>query len=493
LQDLQLSQQHPEPQSQQQPADSASLSDYYHYQDELALSATPANALALEELEQRNAYVVEDPQTGRTAVVEQEARPLPGGGRVFWMRKTAPGSESVTTVISSSNRPAGDAEAAAMVHGAAEAARSTWGLAQQLTQQMFGGAFSSVFAPLNDMLDAVDAQQQQLHSVMMSRYMQAGQLHHRHSHQHMPHHHTASSQQQQQQHMHHGMHHHHHVVGVPCPRHQALMAAAAEAAAHHHEQQQQQQLDGEVQDLDSLFSQQVHQQREQARAQAEQQLLHDQLAAAGLALSAQGAVVPLLLPPLPEQQQQQREDAEMYNEMTDSTEDPAVLEAFYDTTDDDYAFAPASLDGIIPRLDDGPKRPSSRHGSSSILNGLNVDLALLVLLVAATAGMCMAFLQSVLQLREALHAQHFPASPVTPFVLRKTGKAPAITIITAVAGGRDITGSNSSDDELTQPLLVSPRDSECAQEQQQQQGVVGGGVQRFYNPLCYQQLPGGQV
>jgi hypothetical protein len=479
----------------QQTAEAKELNDYYHYQDELALSSTPGDALAPEELEERNAYVVEDPETGRTAVIEQEARPLPGGGRVFWTRKTAPGSEVVTTVISGSSGPAGNAELA----GAADTARSSSGLAQQLAQHVFGASFGSAFAPLNDLMDAVDAQQQRLGSMMTARYVHAAAA--AAAPAAPPHsHHRYQQQQQHHHHMHHsGMHHNsgmHHGSGVPCPRHQALMAAAAAAAAEarasamsaatnfHHRHFQQQQQDGEVVGLESLFSQQLQQQHEQARAEAQQQQLQEELAAAGLTLSAHGAVVPLLLPPLPPQQQQQQQQRAgskeyVYVDYTDdeSAAAAAKLEALYDTMDDDYAFVPASLDGVVPRLDDAPIRGSSSSSSSSILDGLDVDLALLVLLVAATAGMCMAFLQSLLQLREALHAQQQPAAP---FMLSH-GKPLQIS---AVAGAR-----NNSDDELTQPLLVSPRDSEGAQEQQQQQRTV----QRFYNPLCYQQLPSGQV
>jgi hypothetical protein len=485
----------------QQTAEANTLNDYYHYQDELALSSTAGDALAPEELEERNAYVVEDPETGRTAVIEQEARPLPGGGRVFWTRKTAPGSEVVTTVISGSSGPAGSAELA----GAADTARSSMGLAQQLAQHVFGGSFGSAFAPLNDLMDAVDAQQQRLSSMMTARYVQAAAAaaaqphsHHRyHQHQqHVPLHNAASQQQQP--------HHMHHSSGVPCSRQQALMAAAAAAAEarasamlaatsfhqrHFHHNQQQQQ-DGEVVGLESLFSQQVQQQHDQARAQAQQQQLQEELAAAGLTLSENGAVVPLLLPPLPPQQQQQQQlragsKEYVYVDYTDdeSAAAAAKLEALYDTMDDDYAFVPASLDGVIPRLDDTP----IRSRSSSIMDGLDVDLALLVLLVAATVGMCMAFLQSLLQLREALHAQQLPAAP---FMLSHGQPL----LISAVAGARNIstnTVSNTSDDELTQPLLVSPRDSESAQDQQQQQQQ--GGVQRFYNPLCYQQLPGSHM
>jgi hypothetical protein len=479
----------------QETAEANTLNDYYHYQDELALSSTAGVALAPEEMEERNAYVVEDPETGRTAVIEQEARPLPGGGRVFWTRKTAPGSEVVTTVISGSSGPAGNAELA----GAADTARASMGLAQQLAQHVFGSAF----APLDDLMDAVDAQQQRLSSMMTARYVQAAAAA---AAQPRSRHRYHQQQQQQQPHMHHGMHH---GSGVPCPRHQALMAAAAAADArasamsattnfhhrHFHQNQQQQQQDGEVLHLESLFSQQAQQQREQALAQAEQQQLQEELAAAGLALSSHGAVVPLLLQPLPPQQQQQQRAGSkvyMYIDYADdeSAAAAAKLEALYDTMDDDYVFMPSSLEGVIPRLDDTPTR--SRSSRSSIMDGLDVDLALLVLLVAATVGMCMAFLQSAVQLRQALLAQQ-PAAPFMP-----SQRKPLL--ISAVAGARNIVTnsvSNTSDDELTQPLLVSPRDNESAQEQQQQQqqqgGAAAGGVQRFYNPLCYQQLPGGQV
>lgn len=281
--------------------------------------------------------------------------------------------------------------------------------------------------------------------------------------------------------------------------------AAAAAAAHtsamaaaSHQQQQQPQQDGEVLDLETLWSQQAQQQREQSRAQAQQQLRLEQLAASGLTLSAEGAVVPLLLDPLPQPQQPQDNNAgafadadAVYADYEAAAAAAARLEALYDTTDDDYAFTPLSLDGVIPRLDYAPGSSSS----SSVFDSLDVDLALLVLLVAATAGMCMAFLQSLLQLREALYAQQQQQQyPAAPFLRLNRCKP---VMITAATGDRNVVSNIVTDtDELTQPLLVSPQDSEFAQEQQQQQGVAaaaaGSGVQRFYNPLCYQQLPSGE-
>ncbi|KAF6260184.1 hypothetical protein COO60DRAFT_1700423 [Scenedesmus sp. NREL 46B-D3] len=501
LQELQPSQhnQHHSGLQAQQPAEAASSNnDYYHYQDELALSSTPGGALAPEELEQRNAYVVEDPATGRTSVIEQEARPLPGGGRLFWMRKTAPGAESLTTVTSSSGSPARGAGMAAMLGGAGETAGSGWGSAQQLTQHMLGGAFSSAFAPLNDLLDAVDAQQQRLGSMMVSRYVQAAAAAAAAQPHAAGHHyrHPAANQQ----------HHTHHSSGAPCPSHQALMAAAAEAHArsaafsqpYDQQQQQQQQQAGGWQGLDSLFSQQARQQLELARAQAEQQLLQEELAASGLALSAQGAVVPLMLQPLPKQQQQQQQQAEPGDVHAAYAEDEAAaaaakLEALYDTTDDDYAFVPTSLDGVIPRLHDTPSSGSG-SGGSGVLDGVDVDLALLVLLVAATAGMCMAFLQSLLQLREALHTQQ--QHPTAAAGVPRRGRRGLAAAVAGARHGPNGSAADGAQAELMQPLLVSPHDREWAHEQQQQQHQAAGAntaVQRFYNPLCYQQLPGGRV
>lgn len=333
----------------------------------------------------------------------------------------------------------------------------------------FSGAVDSALTPLNQILDALDAQQQQLSGLMMSRFM-----------------HTAAAAQQQQQ-MPYMVHRR------PCPKHQAMMAAAA--AQQQDEQQQEYEAQDEQQQCASFAEKFAIQQEDELVRLSREQQLQDILEANGLALSESGVVIPL-------DEAQSLAAAAAAPDQPDVDDfyleyaEPAQVEKdFADTAydvDDDY------VESLATDLDyelDAASMGDYSSGLAAFLNSLgqsldgiefdswfDVDVLLLVLLVACTVGMCMLFLQSLLQLRTVLAS----GSNLDVATLPICAAGPYPVAVAAGYKGSSSSRRDSADD-LSLPLLIAD-DTESAAEQQQQQPAAA--IQRFYNPMHYQPLPG---
>lgn len=337
----------------------------------------------------------------------------------------------------------------------------------------FSGTVNSALIPLNKILDALDAQQQQLSGMMMSRYMHAAA--------------AASTQQQPQQGMQPMVHRR------PCPRHQALMAAAAAAAQPKQEQQQEfvEQDQQQFANFPEVFARRQH--NELVRLSREQQL-QDILEADGLALADSGAVISLDAAQQLEAAMAAPDQPEVDDFYMEYVEPAQVEKDFADTAyevdderigsyaDLDYELDAASMGDYSFQLAAVLDRMGRSLSNDEVSSWFDLDVLLLVLLVACTFGMCMVFLQSLLQLRTVLASSSNLDLATLP--IKAAGPYPV-----AVAAGYQVKSSSvssrASEDDLSLPLLVVD-DAESPVAQQQQQRAF----QRFYNPLHYQPLPG---
>lgn len=347
----------------------------------------------------------------------------------------------------------------------------------------FSGAVHSALAPINQLLDALNSHQQQMTLMMMPMPLKlpAGQ-HHGHP----------------------GMLHRKH---GPCRHHFAMMSRAARR------QQQQQgeavpeigQLIGEEQQQLADFAERfgVLQEDELSRLSQELQL-KEVLEENGLALSESGNVIPLdeakhweAAVSAPDQPDLE----ELYLEYVDPVQETAdfadsAYENIYDSDEDYYASsmdydldaaAMGDYSQLLASFLDSLRRNMSDAGAGldNMRQWVNVDALLLVLLVGCTVGMCVLFLQSLVQLRPMLMSG---STGVAAVPIKAMAPVP---VVVAAAGLKSGSRRESPmEEDLSQPLLLADdSDSESVIEQQQQQQVAPL-VQRFYNPLHYQPLPG---
>lgn len=381
---------------------------------------------------------------------------------------------------------------------------------------MSAGMLNNALAPFNQLFNALDAQQQKLQGMFMSRYARAaaadaaatGSL------QTAPQHSaalnaerqisaylaaaeaeaTAAAQPEQDKRMSHRRR-------WPCGKPQA----AATPAPAQQLQLLQQQVDDQVTKYAEQFA--TQQEEELTRLSQEQQL-HEILESNGLALTDSGTVVSLDEAQELAAAAAAADQPEVDDFYADQYVEPAeALADFADTAYDinDAAMSDAAYLIEMEDLDLALDAAAMGDYSTQVAGYLNalaesipdvelsgfsewvdVDFVLLILLITCTLGMFLLFLQSILQLRTVLVAGSGLAGVATfPLkVVKVVAPCPAAAVATGVKACRS--SSSGSEADLRLPLLTAVEAESAVDLQQQQQH--GAGVQRFYNPMHYQAL-----